>query len=349
MIRVEDAFKMARIKAVKHMSKMDRIAQNWGETSITDILIAEVGSAVVVHRFSQSNESYTGADWIWWWVDDFYSYGMLVQAKRVTITKREHWKFNFGYLSGKKQVSQRSTLLTAAKRLGLLPVYCLYLGTGAYRGWASCGVRHEGNDCPSCNQRSVSLMPAQNALDNLIVDAKATYSKSIALETVSSSMSLSPTTLIEDHITPELATLLRKMQDGVLTVVQNMASLATERKIVVGKMVELLKQRESRTDRRMDLIVKQESQQNRLQLKYRDYLASVLADHVHTKPPNSISDNIEFFFSPLRKRPPRYVSCLREILHEPELENKLRDLVDSEFDVITLPDNIAGIVVIDVS
>ena len=74
MIRVEDAFKMARIKAVKHMSKMDRIAQNWGETSITDILIAEVGSAVVVHRFSQSNESYTGADWIWWWVDDFYSY-----------------------------------------------------------------------------------------------------------------------------------------------------------------------------------------------------------------------------------------------------------------------------------
>lgn len=50
---IESAFRSARIEAVEHMSKMETIDQNWGETTITDILIAEVASAVVAHKFNQ--------------------------------------------------------------------------------------------------------------------------------------------------------------------------------------------------------------------------------------------------------------------------------------------------------
>jgi len=84
--------------------------------------------------FTQPAEAISGADWIWWWVDDAGAYGMLVQAKRVTITEGKWW-FGFNYASGQPKRSQYKLLRSTANALGLLPVYALYLGGGDYRNW----------------------------------------------------------------------------------------------------------------------------------------------------------------------------------------------------------------------
>lgn len=70
---------------------------------------------------------------MWWWVDGTAAYGMLVQAKRLTI-KSGAWGFDFMYPQGTG--GQKATLLSVAALLGLLPVFSLYLGTGAYRSWS---------------------------------------------------------------------------------------------------------------------------------------------------------------------------------------------------------------------
>lgn len=347
MESIEDAFRSARIEAVEHMSKMETIAQNWGETTITDILIAEVASAVVVHKFNQHDEAHTGSDWIWWWVDDFYSYGMLVQAKRVTIEERGGWKFDFGYQSGKEKVSQRDMLIKAANTLGLLPVYGLYLGTGHYRRWESCGVSHTGKNCQSCDQRSISLMPACVALERKIVDAATTYCGSKPLETVTSSMPLSPTSLLEGRVPPELATLLQKMQSGVLTVVQNMASVVAERDMIVDRILDTLKELEREEIGEMKLIQRQDYRLNKIAPEYADHFSRIFGSHPSTISANHRNNDLNQFFNPLSKKPPEYVRNLQKILHVPHFEDKLRDLVDYDFNVMAMPENIAGTVVIE--
>jgi|GEM_PF-5923653 hypothetical protein maviaA2_03502 len=344
---IENAFRSARIEAVKHMSKMETINQNWGETTITDILIAEAASAVVVHKFNQHDEAHTGSDWIWWWVDDFYSYGMLVQAKRVTIGKKDEWKFDFGYQSGKEQVSQRDMLIKAANTLGLLPVYGLYLGTGHYRRWESCGVSHTGKNCQSCNQRSISLMPACVALEGKIVDAATTYCGSKPLETVTSSMPLSPTSLLEGRVPPELATLLQKMQSGVLTVVQNIASVVAERDMIVDRILDTLKELEREEIGEMKLIQRQDYRLNKIAPEYADHLSRIFGGHPSTIFANHRNNDLNQLLSPLSKKPPEYVRNLQKILHVPHFEDKLRDLVDYDFNVMAMPENIAGTVVIE--
>lgn len=344
---IESALRSARIAAVEHMSKMETIDQKWGETTITDILIAEVASAVVVHKFNQHDEAHTGSDWIWWWVDDFYSYGMLVQAKRVTIGERGGWKFDFGYPSGKEKVSQRDMLIKSANTLGLLPVYSLYLGTGHYRRWESCGVSHTGKNCQSCNQRSISLMPACVALEGKIVDAATTYCGSKPLETVTSSMPLSPTSLLEGRVPPELATLLQKMQSGVLTVVQNMASVIAERNMIVDRILDTLKELEREEIGETKLIQRHDYRLNKIAPEYADHFSRIFGGHPSTVSANHRNNDLNQHLSPLSRKPPEYVRNLQKILHVPHFEDKLRDLVDYDFNVMAMPENIAGTVVIE--
>lgn len=347
MGNIENVFRSARIEAVEHMSQMETIGQNWKETTITDILIAKVASAVVVYEFNQHEEARIGSDWIWWWVDDFYSYGMLVQAKRVTIGERDGWKFDFGYQSGKEKVSQRDMLIKAANTLGLLPVYGLYLGTGHYRRWESCGVRHTGKNCQSCDHRSISLMPACVALEGKIVDAATTYCGSKPLETVTSSMPLSPTSLLEGRVPPELATLLQKMQSGVLTVVQNMASVVAERDMIVDRILDTLIELEREEIGEMKLIQQQDYRLNKIAPEYADHLSRIFGGHPSTISANRRNNDLNQLLSPLSKKPPEYVRNLQKILHVPHFEDKLRDLVDYDFNVMAMPENIAGTVVIE--
>ena len=66
-------------------------------------------------------------------MDGVDAFGMLVQAKRVTVTGNR-WSFDFGYKPASAARAQRDLLRSAASALDLLPVYALYLGTGDTEG-----------------------------------------------------------------------------------------------------------------------------------------------------------------------------------------------------------------------
>lgn len=196
----------------------------WAETSITEIVTAHAARAVSIVPFTQPAEALSGADWVWWWVDGTSAYGMLVQAKRLTIAPRG-WSFDFGYRTTSATTSQREVLRSAAQMLGLLPIYALYLGTGDYRAWAPCSRgEHQSERCFSCVRRTVSLMPALLADELIVNDATSTYERSVALE----DLWIPPRTgailipALRAQLTPELSDFLETRQDGTRAVTRTM-------------------------------------------------------------------------------------------------------------------------------
>lgn len=222
MTTVDDAFRWARIHAVRHMAACERADMRWGETSITEIVTARAADAVTVVPFTQRAEKLSGADWIWWWVDHRGAYGMLVQAKRLTVASSGMWRFGFEYPRGTG--AQRDTLRSTASVLGILPVYALYLGTGSYRSWDPCPDGHRTGRCLQCVKRSVSLMPTLLANDLLVDEAETTYEQSVALEDLWAPSTeraiLSPA--LRRHVAPDLSRFLTKRQDGTRAVVRSM-------------------------------------------------------------------------------------------------------------------------------
>lgn len=223
MTAVDDAFECARTQATRHMAACEQACLRWGETSITEIVIAHAARAVTVVPFTQQAEARSGADWVWWWMDSAGGYGMLVQAKRVTVTGGS-WSFGFDYKTNRAERPQREVLLSAAAQLGLLPVYALYLGTGDYRGWERCSHGHQGKHCLSCAKRTISLMPALLANKELVSDAVSTYGRSVALEDLwappPTGASLIPA--VKEQLTPELENFLKAPQDGTRAVTRKM-------------------------------------------------------------------------------------------------------------------------------
>ena len=223
MTTVSDAFQEARSQAARHMGTCEEANLRWSETSITEIVISQAARAVTVVPFTQPAEARSGADWIWWWVDSAGAYGMLVQAKRVTVTGRT-WDFGFDYRTNGAARTQREVLLSAAAALDLLPVYALYLGTGDYRRWEHCTDDHRNGRCLQCVKRSVSLMPALLAQQLVVYDAVSTYERSVALEDLwnppQSEALLIPT--LKEPLVPELATFLDERQDGTRAVSRSM-------------------------------------------------------------------------------------------------------------------------------
>lgn len=218
---VEEAFRWARIHAVRHMTACERADLRWAETSITEIITARAAEAVTVVPFTQSAEALSGADWIWWWVDGTGAYGMLVQAKRVAVA-RGKWRFDFNYRS--RTGSQRATLMSTASRFGLLPVYALYLGTGDYRGWEPCPDGHRSGRCLPCVQRSISLMPALLADEALVDNSRSTYERSVALEELCRPNLTGPPLLpgLRNRLAPELSDFLKTRQVGTRAVTRSM-------------------------------------------------------------------------------------------------------------------------------
>lgn len=223
MTAVDDAFRWARIQAVRHMAACEQAGLRWGETSITEIVTAQAARAVTVVPFTQRAEALSGADWVWWWVDGAGAYGMLIQAKLVTVTGSK-WSFNFDYRTRGAARTQREVLRSAASMLGLLPVYALYLGTADCRGWERCSDSHRSGRCLQCVKRSVSLMPALLAEALVVDDAVSTYERSVALEDLWSPPR-SGTPLIpalKKQLAPELADFLRKRQTGTRAIARSM-------------------------------------------------------------------------------------------------------------------------------
>ncbi|WP_448711924.1 hypothetical protein [Microbacterium profundi] len=195
----------------------------WGETAITEMVIAHSSPAVTVVPFTQKAEPLSGADWVWWWIDGSAAYGMLVQAKRLTVT-RKRWGFNFDYRTKGSIRLQREILFEAAATLGVLPVHALYLGTGDYRGWVPCPGKHRKSRCPECMRRTISLMPALLAVDSMVDDAASTYEWSVALEDLwkppSTGALLVPA--LERAMSPDLVDFLKERPDGTRAVVRSM-------------------------------------------------------------------------------------------------------------------------------
>lgn len=195
--------------------------ERWGETAVTEMVIAQAAEAVYVVPFTQRAEVLSGADWVWWWVDHRGAYGMLVQAKRMSIDAGR-WHFDFSYPKGTG--TQRSTLMSAAATLELLPAYALYLGTADYRRGASCPDGHKRGTCLQCVKRSVSLTPALLAEAFMMSDADGVYGRSVALEDL---WAPSTTTAMlglpgRSSLAPELEEFLKVRQDGTRAVARSM-------------------------------------------------------------------------------------------------------------------------------
>lgn len=220
MATVESAFRRAREHSVQHMAACEKTLLRWGETSITEIVMSRAATAVNVVPFTQPAEAISGADWIWWWVDADSAYGMLVQAKRLTV-HGSNWRFDFGYRSAAG--SQQSSLSATAASLDLVPAYALYMGTGNYRKWERCSEDHQRRRCPSCVKRSVSLMPALLADPAIVIDSATTYERSVALEEMWMPSPTSPLFIpgLSRQLDPELVNFLLTPQRGVRAVAKS--------------------------------------------------------------------------------------------------------------------------------
>lgn len=66
------------------MARSEELGLTWAEETVTDILVVAASAHVKVVPFTRKQEGdVVGADWLWWWVGQDESFGMLVQAKRL--------------------------------------------------------------------------------------------------------------------------------------------------------------------------------------------------------------------------------------------------------------------------
>ncbi len=95
------------------------------EESITDFLLLRLGRSlkdkIIQKKFSRRNESKTGADWEWWFVDNVKGFGLRVQAKRLKADGKQPCYEELKQDQAKK-------LIQGAESLGpaCFPIYCFY-------------------------------------------------------------------------------------------------------------------------------------------------------------------------------------------------------------------------------
>jgi len=128
------------------------------ETELTVTYIEAASPKVRYAQFNPREEARTGADWLWWFLDDSGEcFGMLVQAKKLKRLKGE-WTIDFGYVSGGEP--QINKLLEASNRLDVPAFYVLYCGDRRHRQDLSCGTHHNEKFCTECDSASVSILPS---------------------------------------------------------------------------------------------------------------------------------------------------------------------------------------------
>lgn len=150
----------ARVAAERHMAVFELVDDAWKEETVTELVLAGAWPEVRWASFTRHQESTTGADWFWWWVDASGAcFGMLVQAKRVKWSPAGSPSIDFAYNAGK----QRTDLLQTAKLFGVPAVYALYAGTPHPARTVYCPEDPHpgpGQRCDRCHRASVSLYAA---------------------------------------------------------------------------------------------------------------------------------------------------------------------------------------------
>lgn len=147
----------ARVLAETQMSVFESEGENWSETSITDLLMTMTHPQVQMVKFNQVEEGVTGADWLWWWVDETTgeAFGAAVQAKRLK-RKSSKWWVDFRYKGGE----QRRDLGFLGNYFNVVPLYALWLGTSSYRDGAFCRGNTHTDDCEACRKSTLSAVPS---------------------------------------------------------------------------------------------------------------------------------------------------------------------------------------------
>jgi hypothetical protein len=113
------------------LDQSDQFKIGISEESITDFLLlrlkGQLKDEIVTQKFSRGDESITGADWEWWFVDNSKGFGFRVQAKRLragqgTASPR--------YEELKK--AQADQLIQEARNASppRYPIYCFYNPAG---------------------------------------------------------------------------------------------------------------------------------------------------------------------------------------------------------------------------
>ena len=104
------------------LRESQRLGIGISEDSITDMLLLEMGrrtNRLACKRYSRTEESNSGADWLWWFVSGDKGFPILIQAKRLYPSGR--------YEALKSQPSnQTDALLKSASNKGWLPLFCFY-------------------------------------------------------------------------------------------------------------------------------------------------------------------------------------------------------------------------------
>lgn len=136
-----EALSTARRSVVRLDGDVERAGFRAKEETLTELLLARMAQHATVEVFSRREESHdTGADWIWWFHQGDDWFGLLAQAKRLKKPVNGVSRYDFDYRPRGGRPSQRATLLSAARWLGVPAAYVLYNGKGLPRGTTgSCG------------------------------------------------------------------------------------------------------------------------------------------------------------------------------------------------------------------
>lgn len=152
-----ERMRAARVDAEALMSNFDAEGETWEETAITGLLLATAYPLARYVKFTQVEEGDTGADWIWWWIDEVTgeAFGAVIQAKRLK-RRSTRWWIDFRY----KDDQQRRNLEFLGQYFDVVPLYVLYLGTNDYRGGAFCRAEEHTDNCELCAMSTLSSVPA---------------------------------------------------------------------------------------------------------------------------------------------------------------------------------------------
>jgi hypothetical protein len=124
-----DTFRSLAFRTWDQLARARRVGHQPLEETFTDVNLLELKDRhpreVITQVFNKPKEGINGADWEWWLTDAAGSQwlGLRVQAKVLDLrtNKFEHLHYRNG------RAYQASKLQNTCGRLGLVPLYCLYM------------------------------------------------------------------------------------------------------------------------------------------------------------------------------------------------------------------------------